>query len=125
MRMNLLTVAVAFAAIATTAAVARPDIDAGKREFDRTCRFCHSLTPNEIVEGPSLAGVFGRRAGSVEGFAYSEPILHSKIVWSDGTLDNYLADPAMLGTEVNMCMPGIADADVRANIIEYLKRSAR
>jgi cytochrome c len=111
--------------IVSGSARAAPDLDAGKTGFDRECRFCHSLKPGEVMTGPSLARIFGRRAGADDNFAYSAPIRDSKIVWTEVTLDAYLADPAMLGTEVNMCIPGIGDAKLRADIIAFLKHEAR
>ncbi|MDX2221105.1 MAG: c-type cytochrome [Rhodospirillaceae bacterium] len=111
--------------LAAGSARAAPDLDAGKTGFDRECRFCHSLKPGEAGTGPSLARIFGRRAGSQDNFAYSAPIRDSKIVWTEVTLDAYLADPAMLGTEVNMCIPGIGDEKLRAAIIAFLKHEAR
>lgn len=111
--------------MATGTALAAPDLDAGKAGFDRECRFCHSVKAGEAGTGPSLARIFGRRAGSDENFAYSAPIRESKIVWTEVTLDAYLADPAMLGTEVNMCIPGIGNEKLRADIIAFLKHEAR
>ena len=62
---------------------ARPDIDAGRREFNMSCGSCHSLKAREEGKGPSLAGVFGRRAGSDPAFDYSERLRDSKVIKHD------------------------------------------
>lgn len=104
--------------------VARPDFDAGKREFNRSCRGCHSLQRGEVIEGPSLAGVIGRRAGSLTEYNYSEAMKNSNIIWTESTLDTYLASPLTeLGSGIDMMSHGVRDDDLRANLIEYLKHA--
>ncbi|MSO97356.1 MAG: c-type cytochrome [Rhodospirillaceae bacterium] len=90
-----------------------------------SCSSCHSLKPREEGKGPSLAGVFGRRAGTDPAFAYSERLRDSKVIWIESTLDTYLDDPFNLGTQINMMIHGIRDDQVRADLIEFLKYSAR
>src|SRR3546814_2277174 len=66
----------------------------GKREFLR-CAICHSAEANVHKAGPSLATIYGRTAGTVESFtAYSEALSRAGIVWTEGTLDALLKDPA-------------------------------
>jgi len=104
--------------------MARPDIDAGKREFSRSCQSCHSLKRGEVIEGPSLAGVFGRRAGSLADFNYSETMQNSKIIWTADSLDTYLASPlTMMGSGIDMVAHGVRDEDARADLIEFLKHA--
>jgi len=99
---------------------ARADGDAahGKTLFSR-CSTCHAVT-NQNKVGPSLAGVFGRKAGTVEGARYSKALPASGIVWDDQTLDNFLTDPAKAvpGTTMMVKLPNAQD---RADIIAYLK----
>jgi cytochrome c2 len=85
-----------------------------------TCGVCHSVTPGQNMIGPSLAGVVGRRSGTVPGFAYSQGAKDTHIVWNDATLDRYLADPAALVPGTSMPAPGV-DAAQRRAIIAYLK----
>ncbi len=103
----------------------RPDINSGRSVFNMTCASCHSLNRGENGTGPSLAGVYGRRAGSVADFAYSEPIRKSGLTWTEDTLDTYLRNPSNLGTQVNMIIHGIVDKKMRADLISFLKHNAK
>lgn len=110
--------------LAMTPAHGRPDMDSGRFEFDRTCRSCHSLKRGEVLQGPSLAGVLGRRAGSLAEFNYSDAMQNSRIIWTEDTLDTYLASPfMMLGSGINMTVHGIRDEKLRADLIEYLRHA--
>lgn len=103
---------------------ARPDMDAGKREFNRSCKSCHSLSRGEVLEGPSLAGVMGRRAGSLPEYNYSDTMKASNIIWTESSLDTYLASPLTeMGSGIDMMSHGVRDADVRADLIEFLKHA--
>src|SRR5687767_3291657 len=82
--------------IATTAGTAASAGDAGRgaRAFG-ACAACHSLEPERSLTGPSLSGVWGRKAGSLDGFArYSRALKESGLVWNEQTLDRWLRDPA-------------------------------
>ena len=117
---------VAFAALALMAgeSIARPDMDAGRREFNRSCQSCHSLNRGEVIEGPSLAGVFGRRAGSLIEYNYSETMRDSSIIWTEDSLDTYLASPlTSMGSGIDIIAHGIRDDDARADLIEFLKHA--
>jgi cytochrome c len=94
------------------------DAARGKTLFSR-CSTCHTIT-NQNKVGPSLAGVVGRKAGTVEGARYSKALPASGIVWDDQTLDSFLADPAKAvpGTSMMVKLPNAQD---RADIIAYLK----
>ena len=85
---------VALLIVATTRPVeAVGDPEAGARVF-RVCAACHTLQPGAYRTGPSLAGVFGRRAGTAAGFhRYSEALSSVDLVWREDTLDAFLADP--------------------------------
>jgi cytochrome c len=116
--------------IVAACAVAQPasaqeDLDAGKRAF-RVCGGCHLLVPGRHITGPSLAGVFGRKAGTAAGFPrYSPAMRHADVVWSAETLDKFLADPAAYVKGNWMTFPGVEDAKDRANLIAYLKRASQ
>jgi cytochrome c len=85
-----------------------------------TCGVCHSVAPGQNMIGPSLAGVVGRRSGTVPGFSYSAGAKDTHITWNEGTLDRYLADPSAVIPGTTMPAPGV-DAAQRRAIIAYLK----
>lgn len=98
---------------------AAQDAAAGERAFRTRCGTCHSLDPGQNRAGPSLAGVIGRKAGSVEGARYSQALRDSGITWDAQSLDGFLADPR--GTVPGTSMTTrLADAAQRAAIIAYL-----
>ena len=101
------------------AGVHAQDAAAGGMAFQQ-CAECHSPGGADGA-GPGLKGVFGRRAGAKEGFAYSPALAKSKVVWDDATLDAFLANPqkAMPGT--TMAYAGDDDAKERADLVAYLK----
>src|SRR5450432_44181 len=55
------------------------------------CQDCHSLDQNDV--GPRHRGVFGRKAGSLTDYDYSDGLRNSDIVWNEATLDRWLTDP--------------------------------
>ena len=85
-----------------------------------TCKVCHSTAPGQNGIGPSLAGVFGRRAGTVPGFSYSPAMQGANLTWNQANLDRYLADPNAVVPGTPMPAPGL-DAAGRRAVIEYLK----
>jgi cytochrome c len=90
---NGLVTLIALLVLATTRhGAAAGDPETGAHVF-RTCAACHTLEPGVHRTGPSLAGVFGREAGTAEGFhRYSEALRSADLVWSEDTLDPFLAD---------------------------------
>jgi len=105
---------------APAAAVTRPAVAVAPPASFTTCTICHSVSPGQNGVGPSLAGVFGRRAGSLPGATYSPAMDSSNVTWNDGTLDRYLADPNAVVPGTLMPPPGL-DAAQRRAIIDYLK----
>src|SRR5882762_6246232 len=92
------------------------------RQIFAPCRTCHY--PEKGYghhNGPSLFGVFGRRAGTQEGFLYySEIVKRSNLIWTPALLDAWLANPGSLFSGTNMMFVGIPDARDRADLIAYL-----
>lgn len=86
------------------------------------CLACHALAYDRT--GPRHCGLFGRRAGSVKGFAYSDAMQRSKIVWNDKTLDRFLANPLTAVPGTAMGYAGVADRKERADLIAYLKQAS-
>jgi len=87
------------------------------------CKACHALTRNRT--GPKHCGVVGRAAGSVPGFAYSQAMAASGLVWDRETLDRFLEDPLAMIPETTMGYDGVKDALERADLIAYLDWSGR
>ena len=103
------------------AAVAALTSDPGKAAF-AICSACHAVTEGVASGvGPNLAGVFGRKAGSVEGFAYSDAMKGSAITWTESELDAYLADPVGKVPGTTMTAGAVRDAAQREAVIAYLK----
>src|SRR5262249_6931459 len=91
----LLVVLITFGTLLLGSSTMAADGDAnrGQRMF-QNCVACHSLEPNKNLTGPSLSGVFGRKAGSLQSFTrYSDPMKFSGLTWDEKTLDAWLADP--------------------------------
>ncbi len=101
------------------AAVASDESSRGSQLFTQFCTGCHGVETDN--EGPRLRGVFGRRAGSVEGFQYSEALKNARFTWNTDTLKQWLTDPGKLvpGTDMKFRVP---DADARDEIVRYLER---
>src|SRR5947208_1415131 len=86
------------------------------------CAACHSTTPGEHMTGPSLAKIWQRKAGTVEGFhRYSEAMKHVNVVWSEETLDQWLSNPEGLIPGTSMTFPGLRDSKARQDVIGYLE----
>lgn len=87
---------------------------------------CHSFAPGQHLTGPSLAGVWGRKAGTAQGFGrYSDALRRSGLVWNQRELDAWLASPAALVPGTSMSFPGIQDSRTRADVIAYLAAVSR
>ena len=117
-----LAVAVA-ALVAASPARADGDPAAGKKAF-RKCVACHTVQTGKNRVGPSLAGIVGRQAGTVEGFKYSTAMQAfgaGGATWDEAAIDAYLADPKGYIKGNKMAFPGLKDAGERADVIAYLK----
>ena len=104
-------------------AQAQANATAGATLFASRCAACHSLAPTR-KPGPMLSGIYGRRAGSVAGYAYSNALKRSAVIWNDKTLDRWLAGPPAYIPGVNMQAQVDSAADRRA-LIAYLKSISR
>ena len=91
----------------------------GKELFGKRCGGCHAIDRDK--EGPRLGGIYGRPAGSVPSFQYSDALKGAKFTWSDELLGKWLADPDQLIPDNNMAFH-LENADERREIITYLKQ---
>lgn len=85
------------------------------------CTSCHTIRKGINGVGPSLFGVFGRKAGTVEGYAYSEANKNSGLTWDEATLDTYLVSPMKMVPGTKMTFAGMADPAKRKAVIDFLK----
>jgi cytochrome c len=118
-------IAVALLAISLQAgAASAADVAKGREQF-RKCEACHALESGVTKIGPHLAGLFGRKAGTVDGFAYSTALKNSGIVWEEKTLDEYVASPSKMVKGGKMVFAGIAKPEDRENLIAFLKDATK
>jgi cytochrome c len=97
------------------------DPDRGEQLY-QACTDCHSLDKNDV--GPRHRGVFGRKAGSLLDYSYSDALKSSNIVWNEETLDKWLTDPQAFVPGVRMFFHLDSPQD-RADLIAYLKERAK
>ena len=109
----------AAAIFAAGAAFGQGDAQRGQQVFQDQCSGCHVLT-GEGYAAPPLAGVYGRKAGAVAGFGYSDAMTKSGIVWNDASLGGFLADPSKSVPGTAMAF-NVTDAQQRDDVIAYLK----
>jgi cytochrome c len=108
------------------AGAARADGDAARGEARfQDCAPCHKLEADANNVGPSLHGIFTRKAGELGDFRYSPAIKRSGIVWTPETLDKFVADPQALVPANRMPYAGMAGADDRADLIAYLLKTSK
>jgi len=102
-------------------AMAAGDFERGQSLYQSRCAACHSIEYNGV--GPAHKGVFGRMAGKTSGYLYSGALKSSKVVWTDKTLNLWLADPEKFipGQKMGISVP---DAGERADLIAYLKKAS-
>ena len=93
----------------------------GKELFEKRCGGCHALDRDK--EGPRLRGVYGRVAGSVDTFQYSDALKKSKFTWNETTLDKWLTDTEKLVPDNDMSFH-VEKSDERSEIISYLKQNS-
>ena len=119
---NLPSLVILFSMILFSPTGARSDaIESGKDVFFSKCLSCHAFTCNK--QGPTLGDLFGRKVGTVRDYGYySDGLLQSDVIWTETTLDGFLADPKGLFPESVMARFGrVEEAEDRQNLIAFLK----
>lgn len=116
-------VIVALMLVASTAtALADGDVAAGEQSFKK-CLPCHSIGPDARNKvGPVLNGLDGRKAGSVEGYSYSQANKGSGITWDEKTFKEYIRDPRAKVPGTKMIFPGIKNEKEVDNLWAYIKQ---
>ena len=112
----LATISVAF--------VRGADVEKGKVAFEQ-CAACHSLDGSGKDDGPTLKGVIGRKAGSLEDFRYSAAMKRSDVTWDAATLHKYLTDHQAFIPGNRMAFAGMTDQSQRDDLIAYLAVATR
>ena len=97
------------------------DAKNGKVLFEKKCTGCHALDNNK--EGPRLRGVYGRKAGSVSDFSYSDELRAAHIIWDERSLDQWLINPDAMVPNNDMAFH-VSNPQERADIIQFLRLSA-
>ena len=93
----------------------------GEKAFKKYCGACHTVDEGKNRVGPSLAGIIGRRAGTVPGFSYSSANKASGVEWTPEILKKYLENPRQFMPGTKMVFAGIKKGEERAEVIEYLR----
>jgi cytochrome c len=105
---------------------ARADGDAARGEVKfQDCAACHKLEAGANNVGPSLHGVFTRKAGELADFRYSPAIKRSGIAWTPETLDKFITDPQAMVPGNRMPYAGMASPSDRGDLIAYLQKAAK
>jgi cytochrome c len=124
--MNKFVIAALATSVSLSPAVAQQgDASRGHQDF-RACAPCHSLEPDRNMTGPSLANLWGRKAGSLPSFdRNSDALKSSGIIWDDRALDGWLTDPQRMVPDNEMPFEGIGDGRVRADLLAFLKDATK
>lgn len=118
--MKLTTIALSTLLVLTASAFAEGDIKKGKKVFKK-CAACHTVKEDKHKLGPSLFGIFGRTAGTVEGLKYSDAMIASGIVWDETNMREFLTKPKDYIKGTSMAFGGIKKEKQMDDLIAYLK----
>lgn len=112
--------------LAATPALAAGDPAAGEQVFKaHLCFACHKFEAGKNGVGPSLHGVFGRKAGEAPGYEYSDALKKSGLTWTPENLDKWVQGPPTLvpGTKMMLAKP-VTDAKDRENLTAFLQQES-
>ncbi|MBM3646795.1 MAG: cytochrome c family protein [Alphaproteobacteria bacterium] len=120
------TLAICALVFAAPPAWADGDAAKGERVYNTQCKTCHTLDKGgRHLVGPNMHGLFGRKAGTMEGFKFSEAMIASGIVWDDKTIAEYIKDPKGRIPGNTMAFIGLKRQDQIDDVIAYLKKATQ
>ena len=108
--------------LAAAPAMADGDAAKGEKVFGH-CKACHVIDKEQNKVGPHLGGIIGRKAGSVEGFKYSEAMKNSGMTWDEATIAEYVQDPKEFIAGNKMAFAGLKKEDEVEDVVAYLKQA--
>ena len=93
----------------------------------RACAACHALTAEaQAMAGPHLQGLFGRRMGSLPGYAYSPRLARGDITWTPETVaDLFTRGPDVVTPGTRMPVQTLGNAEDMAALIRVLEAATR
>ena len=119
--LSVLTIALTVAALLSSAAIAEPSVENGKKVFVK-CGVCHSIEKDAPKVGPSLHGVLGRKAGTSASFKlYSKAMKESGITWDEKNIAEFLKAPRTFIKGTRMIFIGLKDDKQIADLLAYIK----
>jgi cytochrome c len=107
--------------VEAAAALPAGNAASGKLLFEKRCTGCHALDKKK--EGPRLHDIYGRKAGSLSDFSYSDELKAAHIIWDDRSLDQWLANPEAVVPNNDMAFH-VSNPQERADIIQFLRLSS-
>ena len=126
MRIIAATVSVVLTMTVTYAFAQSGDATRGERLFNQQCKACHTVDKDgKNGIGPNLHGMFGQKAGAVQGFQFSEAMLKSGIVWDDKTVGDYLKDPKGKVPDGKMVYAGLKQQAQLDDMIAFLRKATQ
>jgi cytochrome c len=114
--------ALALTVFASFPAAAEGDAAAGEKIFATKCKVCHQVPGPSAKNfvGPNLTGVIGRKAGTVEGYSYSDALKDSGLTWDEATFKDYIKDPKAKVPGIKMIFAGLPKDTDQDNLYAYL-----
>jgi len=103
------------------------EISNGEKQFARKCSVCHTLSPDgKRRAGPTLFGVFGRMAGTLEGYPYSKALIDSDIVWDEFTIEKLFAEgPDIVTPGTKMPIQRMRNQQDLIDLVAFLKTATK
>jgi cytochrome c len=121
---RLAAAAAALSVLSAASASASGDVAKGEKVFAK-CKICHDAASTQNKIGPGLKGVFGRKAGTLAGYTYSNAMKSSGIVWNEDKLKAFVANPKTLVPATKMAFVGLKKHDEIEDLIAYLKTATK